>query len=377
MKKILSFINLCLFLSAALLVQAQTSKDTPEPAANELAKWLAGQPNTISDNKDAVWKAHAGQITKAWEARDKRHFQVIDKWQAEQLKDTNERLFYPFGGPDVAHAIAMFPNAKSRVLFGLEPIGSLANPIKDNATKRAAGLKSLHQALSGVLGRNFFKTLDMGKEVGSSPYHGVTAIALFFLASQGQTIETVSGIKVDANGEIIDVPWDKADGVQISHRKGNQYQTLLYFSWDISDAGLGKHPERVKWLKNQKNQTTFLKAASYLNWRPDFDTIRSFILNQSHRVVTDSSGMPYEAFEGWNISLYGKYNGPIKLFSGQRDAQLIKAFEVAKYQPLPFLYGYGGRNEETHVIVANRITPISELVEYFNPNKGKHYYYRK
>lgn len=374
MKKLFFITIFGLFFSLSTLAQTQINtqinQDTVknktnlyEPSENEVAKWLAGLPNNISNEQDSAWKEHSSKITKAWEARNKKHFQVIDKWQAEKLKDTSAQLFYPFGGPDVAHAIFMFPNAKERVLFGLEPIGGLAKPAQDSALERSVGLKNLRQSLSGVLGRNFFKTLDMNKEVGKSPYHGVTAIALFFLASQGQTVEKVQSIKVDDNGEIIYVPWDKADGIQIKHYKGNNQQNLFYFSWDISNAGLKKHPERVKWLKNQKNHTTFLKAASYLNWRDDFDIIRSFILNQSKRVVTDSSGMPYDYFEGWDVSLYGQYSGPIPLFSSQKDVHLINAFKMAKYQSMPFLYGYGGRGEETHVMVANRIKPIGELVE--------------
>jgi hypothetical protein len=68
--------------------------------------------------------------------------------------------------------------------------------------------------------------------------------------------------------------------------------------------------------------------------------------------------MPYHMLReaGFEISLFGQYEKPVKLFEGRYQSDLAAAFEsTANPQPVPFPFGYNWRKEgRSGVIVARR-----------------------
>ncbi len=78
-------------------------------------------------------------------------------------------LLYPFGGPDLLHATALFPQASNYVLLGLEPAGGL--PYLDNADPGAVmgALGRLNTAMDAQLKTGYFITKDMKNDLAGGP----------------------------------------------------------------------------------------------------------------------------------------------------------------------------------------------------------------
>jgi hypothetical protein len=101
-------------------------------------------------------------------------------------------------------------------------------------------------------------------------------------------------------------------------------------------------PHELQFITNYtKNNTVYLKAASYLCFRDTFSKIRNIILDNASQVVTDPSGIPYKYLKSkFDVKLYGEYNGPIKLFAERNQPDLKQAIDSIKPGRLPFKYGY-------------------------------------
>lgn len=325
------------------------------PDVNSLGLFLAGKPDSIEKSQSSYWKQYSEKIVPSWQHYDKKQFEPIKTWSAQNL-DSKEikEVFYPFGGPDITHPLMFFPNAQKYVLIGLEPVGSLPvniNSDSDNQTKQ--GLSQLSSSVSEVLGRNFFITSQMNRQVKNASYTGVSSMLLFFLSSAGAEISSVTPLKMEGTN-VVSSSWTGAQGVSVKFKLQGQEKEVVYFSWDISNSGFAKNHERLEWLNSNKYDVTMLKAASYLTWLGDFSQIKNIILNNSQRVLTDSSGMQYKDFSNnWTVKIYGDYTGPIGLFKGRTDNELLKAFKDEKQkQALPFFYGYNDKGIPVHLMYA-------------------------
>jgi len=88
---------------------------------------------------------------------------------------------------------------------------------------------------------------------------------------------------------------------------------------------------------------TFLKSASYLMHHPFFGAIRKRILAMSYAILQDDSAVPYRYYdrEAWDVTLYGRYDGPIKLFADDFEPELYDAYRSTPgIKPLDFRFGY-------------------------------------
>ena len=80
--------------------------------------------NSISSKED--WKKHQGAMSKAWERYKKSNLLPMLEWSGEYVSEDQEKhkdIRYPFSGPDILHALHMFPDAENFILCGLEPVG--------------------------------------------------------------------------------------------------------------------------------------------------------------------------------------------------------------------------------------------------------------
>ncbi len=78
-------------------------------------------------------------------------------------------------------------------------------------------------------------------------------------------------------------------GVKIvfQRQEGEPEQTLYYFSFNLLNTSWRSHPQFVKFLKDFAPYRTFVKAASYLMFKPQFSDIRQFVLERSQTGFTD------------------------------------------------------------------------------------------
>jgi hypothetical protein len=269
-------------------------------------------------------------------------------WSAANIQPAigNPRvLLYPFGGPDLLHATALFPQASNYVLLGLEPAGGL--PYLDNADPNAviAALNRVRVAMDSQLKHGYFITKDMKNDLSGGPMPGVTPILLASLALMDATVESVEPLNAAGRS-----------GVDIRFRlPGGGSRRAMYISGDLSNGGFNASFQ--SWLSSYSGSVAYFKAASYLTHDSGFSGIRDWILGNCRGVVQDDSGIPYRYYDSskWDIRLYGDYEAPIELFSKHMQTDLRAAYQAVGGGPaIPFGSGYHLRASNANLMIATR-----------------------
>ena len=155
-----------------------------------------------------------------------------------------------------------------------------------------------------------------------------------------------------AAGGLKNLPAERVPGVRIRFVKPGEKtpRTLYYFRTDLSNGGLSRVPQALKWTANFAPKATYLKAASYLMHNAHFSSVRDFILATTEMVVQDDSGIPLRSFatETWDYAYFGTYDGPIRLFAKYQQNDLQKAYEKFG-RPLEFGIGYDFRAKTSNI----------------------------
>ncbi len=331
-------------------------KENPEKSAKltNMAKFLAGikvDANTplAAEQKTQAWKVYADYFDNSWKDLDKKQLAKIRTWSEQELKSINETphpIFYPFSGPDFLYAYSFFPNGTNYIMAGLEPVGSIPEIEKKSDGEIDRKLQGIQNSLNAILNYSFFRTNDMKVDLSEK---GVVPILLVFLARTNNKILDLQYIQLKKDGtiQVADkgnkeklIPGVKIDFVPAGK---TEPRTIYYFSGDLSDDGLKKTPEYIKFVQGFDKRITYLKAASYLMHNEEFSKIRNLITSESAALLQDDSGIPLKFFDAkkWNLNFYGNYTQPIALFSARYQPDLRKAYQGTKdIKPLNFGIGY-------------------------------------
>ena len=345
-----------------------------EATPDDNARILAGLPPApgsplASIAAGAAWQSQAKRLDEAWKRLEKSQLSAASTWAESALGDARKSppvLYYAFSGPDFLYAGTFFPNCKTYVLCGLEPIGPIPDLEKLPADKVGSSLEHLQASLDSVLSFSFFKTKDMKTDLQHDLLQGTTPILYTFLARLGKTVRSATRITLDKQGDVTPLnpgaaTADRAgliNGVKIefSAGPGGPVQTLYYFSTDISNDGLKKSPGFVNFCKKLDPGAGFVKAASYLMHEDYFSGIRNLLLDRCTFILEDDSGIPAAKFpaQEWELRPYGRYLGPIDLFKERQQPDLAQIYSAAKTTPLPFGIGYRHRQNESNLLLAVR-----------------------
>jgi hypothetical protein len=368
------------------LVVALTLTATPAnqtSSLDETARFLAGK-GVAADSPLAAWAQgraytdYSSQVTSSWARFAQPNLAELQHWSKQQLGASAPLVFYPFSGPDIANALALFPDADTYVLFGLEPIGALPTPRTMSPEALTAGLSSVHLSLDTIFEANFFVTRGMQRKVGQTALNGIAGLLMLFLSLSDCTITGARRIAIgpDATlqaGTADDEPltWQnpvhsRVPGVELTFtRAGGKPQTVRYFMLNVDDAALTKSaPNFLPWVKRLGPLATMLKSASYLLHQdsarepaPSFDQLRTLLLAQSQVLVQDDSGVPLKYFsrERWKLAFHGAYEAPIPMFSNRLQKDLKLELSLNSTGRLPFSYGYNRKRGEANLMTAVRI----------------------
>lgn len=348
-----------LLVLAVLTGGAVAAESTPNDAARFLAG-LAPAPGTplAAKAEDAGWKRHAGFFDNAWSKLDKRQLSKIRDWQAKHLTAPQPVLFYMFSGPDFLYADAFFPKASTYVMSGLEPIGKVPE-LSDMPTRALnTEFRNLQNSLSSVMTVSFFLTKNMKRQLRIGKVNGTLPLLYVFLTRAGKTIDEVSYVEVDAEGNVHPTGTGDAktatQGVKIGFTGGDgAKQTLYYFTTDISNGGIKKSGFLAFCDKLGKGDA-FVKSASYLLHSGNFSGVRDFLLQNTSAILQDDSGIPVHYFktDDWDLQPFGRYLGPISLFRGSYQSKLAKLFKAGNRQSIDFGVGYRWRPNESNLMLA-------------------------
>ncbi len=341
MKPLILFTTLA-FLAASRL-HAQNSA-----SLNDEARFLAGMPVHGSaleaHSHSQAWMEHATAMDSAFNKQEQRQLAKVRAWSSANVpgSGSSATMYYMFSGPDFLYANAFYPNASTYILCGTEPIGNVPDIAKLDQAQLEGGLAGLRQSMKTILDFHYFITKDMRVDLSRTQISGTLPILFVFLARTGNAVESVTNVSTPA------------PGVKITFTSGGHEQTLYYFKTDLSNGG--RSAGFTKWCASQGPGLSLLKAASYLMHSSEFSNVRSFLLQNSRVIVQDDSGIPYHDLlgGGYEVHVYGAYQGPIQLFTKYNQPDLEQAYRTSNPGPLGFGFGYHWQTERGMLMMAVR-----------------------
>lgn len=353
-------------LACVLAFSSMPARSADVATPDDTARFLAGMQVSAESplaplTKDPSWAAHARYMDGIFDQTEKRHLSKIRAFAKANLTNTHDTMFYMFAGPDSLHAVSFFPGATTYVMAGLEPVGNIP-PLNTLSRGTLFGsLQNLAYSMNTLLTLSFFRTKDMKSQLRNGPVFGTIPIISVFLVRAGKTIHDISYVKIDDDGAEHPASdaavKSNAPAVKVvfSDGKDGRKQTLYYFSTDLSDSGL-KVSGFLKFCDKLGRGDSFVKSASYLMHGGNFRTIRSFLLARSDLILQDDSGIPLGYFnrKAWQFQPLGRYLGPIEIFPGTYQPQMVELFRNVTPIPLDFGIGYRWRNNESNMLLATR-----------------------
>ncbi|MFY8215596.1 MAG: hypothetical protein ACOVMP_03240 [Chthoniobacterales bacterium] len=348
----------------ALILNAQPT------TADEKARFLTGRRLTpgsrLASLQSTPWYLdHAKAFSSAWRGFDEKYFARMRQWSAAQLTPrvgTPSTVFYLFGGPDFINAYALFPDATTYILGGLEPVGAMIPPEQLDEARLSTGLTGLRESTSVILQFSHFITKDMKVDFEKTDFKGVLPILLSFLSLGGAEVIGVQFFGIDKTGSLTisqssTAPAGMLPGVKVDFRKSpvSPIQSVYYIQADASDGALKSNPALLTWMRQFAPGVTYLKAASYLLHENYFSTVRTFLLQESRAVLQDDSGIPIRFFPPgtWNVTFFGAYSGTLDLFAKYFQKDLEEIYRSGMpVLPIDFGTGYKWQLGESNLMLA-------------------------
>jgi hypothetical protein len=355
---------ICLLAPVAFAAAPATLDDT--------AKVLAGLPPAPSSPLAAVASGAACQqqypkLAQMWEKFEERQLSKARAWGDRELPAVRREspvLYYTFSGPDILYANAFFPDCRTYVLCGLEPVGRVPDLESIGPDRLGRSLSRFYGSLKNFLALSFFKTKDMGSDFRNEDLPGTTPVLMTFLARLGKTVRSVELISLDRDGNESPrtEPGDSGEGVTPGVRiafdsgPGTPEQTVYYFTADISNKGLAENPGFANFCRKLEPGAGFAKAASYLMHGSAFSATRDFLLERCKYILQDDTAIPASVYteRKWSVRPYGRYVRTINEFRGHFQKDLAKIYASAERVPLDFGVGYYYRVDECNMILAVR-----------------------
>jgi hypothetical protein len=266
----------------------------------------------------------------------------IEHFVLQRLKmytPDSSAVFYPFGGPDLVYPLTLFPQARSYLLIGLEPAGSVTDlQIPQN----------LNHQLDSLFRRSFFVTADMGQAIPRR--QGVLPLFLAQIALKGGLVKDIKNM---------DYPFGKLLEITFTHLQVEK--KLIYVQANVENQGLKE--EFTEFIRNNNLfDTCLIKASSYALHQNSFSKLRNFILMNANVILQDDTGVPLKKFpEDFEIHLFGNYTKPYgKEWTGYFQKDLRKMYDdMPDKSVISFCYGYGCGRSPVGLLLAIRKTILN------------------
>lgn len=341
---------------------------------NTIAGLIAGNAtdttifNTVASNQDYL--AFSESFSRRWKTFDSSRISRVKDFTNRELNNgikSEKTLFYPFSGPDILYANLFFPNVEKYVMIGLEPVGTLPHFEREHKDSLNRYYNKLNVSLNAILNFSFFRTESMNNDLRNAEVDGTIHLLFLFLNRTGNAIVSAKPITVDSVGntvympsfEVLKAEHLKTKGVDIQFKTpGNQLRQLIYFSVNAADYNLQNNPGFKSYLNHMDHFNVYLKGASYLLHKPNFNFMRNMILNKSTTIIQDDSGIAlryfYEDMNEWQYQLYGQYSKPIHMFANHYQPLLDTLYDRQGAKHLDFGLGYNYRDKNSNFMVITK-----------------------
>ncbi|WP_321474265.1 hypothetical protein [uncultured Paludibaculum sp.] len=348
---------------------------SPDHEADDAAHFLAGIPGREGSPYKALetqqaWIDHAKQMDEAWARFEKRRKVGMAAFQKSELTGApvdGSPIWYPFSGGDALTMLTFFPGHTTYVMAALEPPGRVPKAAQLEQLDLAKELPLIANTLSSLLGKSFFVTREMDRQLRGQVTDGVAEPMLIILARMGYQINNHKYVQLDESGKLIPrtleekrAAFGKNRGLVLEiQRDGEDPATLTYISLNLDDAHMKDNQPFKTYVAGLGKSCTLLKSTSYMMHSDGFKAIRQMVLDDSALIVQDDSGVPWKYFtqDEWQVQLYGDYVSPFGRdfqFRTQKDLRAAYEENRKSVKPLNFRMGYGAGKVESNLQVARR-----------------------
>jgi len=326
-------------------------------SATDAARYLAGLPVTPGSpltplTRDPRWIAYSSAMDAAFSKLGQRQLNNIRTWRADFLAPAtvlSRICLYFFSGPDFLYADTLYPDCNTYVLVSLEPVDPIPELLSVPLPSLQNTLQTIQVSLNTLVNFGYFQTQELHGYLQRSQLKGVLPIIFVFLARSGKEILSV---------EYISLSKGSARGVKVSFLDPvvGARKVLYYLSADLSDDGLRRSQEVLRFCNSLGPTNSFLKSASYLLHQDGFHIARDYLLRVSASILQDDSGIPLRYFtpESWTMRFFGSYTGPIDLFKNFYQPDLRQYYATSYPKPLTFPFGYQWNPHDATLILATR-----------------------
>jgi len=307
---------------------------------------------------------YAGFIHEEWKALDEISLSKIPSWSEGNLSPYTKQLstlFYPFGGPDIAYALKLFPNVEKYILVGLEPIGNFDSLIASiESTNSSSTFLAVKKAFSSYLKKGYFITSEMGEQLCNGKIRGTIYMILIELAKSGFCVNLIEDLSINSKGEPVPRQKGLMDCIRITFtpNEGGKSKIMYYVRTDLSNSN-----RALSCLTNLVKGSpfaTFIKSASYALHDNNFSNLRSFILENTAAILQDDTGIPFRYFQNgknapktWEVLVFGKYTHPtLPCFSRNIQKDLSSYYATNSTIEIPFRIGYGFTQDRPNLLLA-------------------------
>lgn len=327
---------------------------------------------------------HCAELNAIFDGYEERWATPARPFFAELVpEDIPRTVIYPFGGADLLTALAVFPDLAEITSVSLEAGGD-PRTILNTPDKTVMRHLALHRRfLRQLVKFNHSRTLDLGRLKGT-PLPSQMIFALVGLKVHGYEPVGLRAVRLEPDGSIhyfsaadvaaADESVAKLRGSR-KNRALNDYfagyelrfkrrgdpnapvQVYRHFQANLANDELANDPRILEHLGAKGELTGITKAASYLLWWGNFETIREFIKSRVVWMISDSTGLNPMHLEPdrWEQTVYGRFAGTFLKSSVPGIAALRELYAAQPDRPLPFDYfGYPDSRKQGHIIVTRR-----------------------
>jgi hypothetical protein len=330
----------------------------------------------------AVVARHCDELVRAYGDYERTWVDVAKPFIASlRPADLPRVVVYPFGGGDLASALATFPDGTEFTTISLEPAGDV-RPMDTLPADRIGRELASHRAhLERLFEKAHSRTENLEKE-SKTDLPGEILFALAALVVYGDEPLSLRYFRLGHDGSIEYVTQatiEKARGVAERHAlfdnaelrfrragvPGSPVQVLRHISFNLDDFHLKAEPSLLAHLNAKGKVAAMTKAATHLLWNDHFSIMRTWLLDHTDWMISDSTGIPprFAAAAGFVQDTYGTFNGPapFSLMLDVRDSADVKRlFASQPARDLAFRYGYPDKDGNAHLIVTRRSSQGSD-----------------
>ena len=333
-----------------------------EVSVDDLARFVSGRPLSIASplnqllGRPAV-RQHYNETEKLSTDWQERRLKAVKQWAVREIQPKLTRpkcVKYMFGGPDFVHVATVFSGVPEYIQAGLEPLGTIPNFFAMDEPTLDSYLRHLNYTLRSISRRNFFITKEMREDFGKQGVDGVFPVLLYFASLTGHEVLDANYVTLQDDGSVLQSDAGNATGIWLRIREINSTfgdpvaQNLYYFKTDLSDSSFKNGSPFHRFLASKPDSVGYLKAASFLMHMEGFSNIRNFLVGDCSHILQDASGMPADFFSlYYDVDYYGKYVGPIDMFSEYDQPFLHQVYGSGVAKPLPFGTGYRMKDEHS------------------------------